>query len=344
MAGLPPPEGLERHRSGRMGSTPRGHVPDRGRHGEAGPAPSVEDVLRHVAVWAGRSVSYRPIEGGLSHHMWRIDAGNRSYVLRVLDTARSAAGLGISPRQEIENTLAAARSGVGARVFEVQPDIPALVLEYLPGRTLATAEVGEPATMRRIAVACRRLHTGPRFGNDVDIVAQTYRLLDVCRRHDLAIPDGYPERVTVANDVDAALKAMALSTVPCHNDLPAENFLDVGGQIRVVDYQLSGNNDPTFELGDIAGQADFDPDQTHRLAAEYFGDERTPALVARVRLHVMLSNFARTLWSAVHHGLFQKPQSGFDYAAEADDRWRQAKRDLDSPDLGRLLDAAAGRR
>jgi thiamine kinase-like enzyme len=150
--------------------------------------------------------------------------------------------------------------------------------------------------------------------------------------------------VTVADDVDAVLKATALSTVPCHNDLLAENLLDVGGQIRIVDYQLSGNNDPTFELGDIAAQANFDPDQAHRLTAEYFGDELTPALVARVRLHVMLSNFAWTLWSSVHHGLLHKPGSRFDYAAEADDRWRQAKRDLDSPDLGRLLGAAAGRR
>ena len=31
--------------------------------------------------------------------------------------------------------------------------------------------------------------------------------------------------------------------------------------MRIVDYQLSGNNDPAFELGDIAAEADFDPDR-----------------------------------------------------------------------------------
>ncbi|HET6214346.1 MAG TPA: phosphotransferase [Micromonosporaceae bacterium] len=305
--------------------------------------PPVEDVLRHVAVWAGRSVAYRPIEGGLSHRIWRVDAGNRSYVLRVLDVRVSEAGLGIPPDQEIANTLTGARCGVGARVFEVLPQVPALVLEYLPGRTLAPADVNEPATVSRIAAACRRLHAGPAFGNDFDIVAKLHELLDVCRRHDLPVPDGYAERVPVADKARSALAAMTLPAVPCHNDLLAENFLDVAGEIRIVDYQLSGNNDPAFELGDIAAEADFDPDQAGQLAAEYFGSEVTPALVCRVRLNLMLSNFAWTLWFSIHDGLLRTADTGFDYAAEAADKWRQARRDLDAPELGRLLDAVAGR-
>jgi thiamine kinase-like enzyme len=52
--------------------------------------------------------------------------------------------------------------------------------------------------------------------------------------------------------VDAGDRSCALASVPCHNDLLPENLLDVGGDIRIVDYQLSGSNDPTFELGDIA--------------------------------------------------------------------------------------------
>ena len=98
-----------------------------------------------------------------------------------------------------------------------------------------------------------------------------------------------------------------LPTVPCHNDLLAENFIDSGGVIRIVDYQLSGNNDPCFELGDIAAEADFDPDRVEALAAAYFGDELTAALLARVRLNLLLSNVTWTLWFSVHHGLLRNP-------------------------------------
>ena len=132
--------------------------------------------------------------------------------------------------------------------------------------------------------------------------------------------------------------------MPCHNDLLAENFIDSGGVIRIVDYQLSGNNDPCFELGDIAAESDFDPDRVGLLTDAYFGAERTPALVARVRLNLLLSNVCWTLWFSVHHGLLHNPGTSFDYAAEADDKWQRAVSDLDAPDFGRLLDAAAGRR
>ncbi|BCB87673.1 phosphotransferase [Phytohabitans suffuscus] len=316
----------------------------------------VEDVLGRVAVWSGQPVTHRPLTGGLSHHIWRVDVRGRSYVLRVLEPAVSAAGLGVPPPLEIENTRLAAESGAGARVYEVLPDVPALVLEFLPGRTLDAASVRQAGTIPRIAAACRVLHAGPRFGNDFDIIGKLYELLDVCRHNDLRLPDGYLERLSTVEHVRAALGVLPLPTVPCHNDLLPENFIadERSGDIRIVDYQLSGNNDPTFELGDIAAEADFDPDQVADLTAAYFGAETTPALIARVRLNLLLSNVTWTLWFSVHHGLLRdrdtahqpapsSQRSTFDYWAEAADKWGQACRDMDTPDLGRLMRAAAGR-
>ncbi|GIF67076.1 hypothetical protein Ais01nite_51110 [Asanoa ishikariensis] len=303
--------------------------------------PQAGEVLRRVPRFAGRPVRTTPVTGGLSHHIWRVDTGGRSYLLRVLDPAVSAAGLGVSPEQEIENTLRAAESGAGARVIEVVPDVPALVLEFLPGRTLHADDVRDPATITKIAAACRRLHDGPRFDNDFDIIAKRRDLLDLCARHDLRVPAGYHDR---QSEVDAIAQAVAgQPTRPCHNDLLPENFIDVAGEVRIVDYQLSGNNDPAFELGDIAAEADFDPDRTAALTAAYFGTESTPALHARVRLNLILSNVTWTLWFSVHHGLLRAPGSTFDYWNEAADKWARAIHDLDAPDLGRLIDTAAGR-
>ena len=308
-----------------------------------GEVASVEDVLGRVAMFSGQELTYTTLEGGLSHQIWVVRCGTASYVLRVLNPAVSAAGLGISPAREIANTLAAALSGVGARVHKVLPDVPAMVLEFLPGRTLSGAEVREPATLRRVAQACRRLHAGTRFDNEFSITEKLAELLEVCRRHDLRTPDGYGERLSTVDTIRKALDVAPLPGVPCHNDLLAENFIDGGGPIRIVDYQLSGNNDPSFELGDIAAEADFDPDRTEALTAAYFGDASTPALVARVRLNLLLSNVTWTLWFCVHHGLLREPRSTFDYWTEASDKWRQAQRDLDDPELGRLLDLASRR-
>jgi thiamine kinase-like enzyme len=305
--------------------------------------PEAGDVLRRVSLFAGRPVRATTIAGGLSHHIWRVDAGGRSYVLRVLDPSVSAAGLGIPPEQEIENTLRAAESGAGARVIEALPDVPALVLEFLPGRTLHAADVRAPAAIGRIAAACRRLHAGPPFGNDFDILTKRRELLDICARHGLRVPPGYADRESTVDAIGAALGSRPPRPRPCHNDLLPENFIDLAGDVRIVDYQLSGNNDPAFELGDIAAEADFDPDRTAALATAYFGTETGPALVARVRLNQILSNVTWTLWFSVHHGLLRAPGSSFDYWREAADKWARATRDLDAPELGRLIDAAAGR-
>jgi thiamine kinase-like enzyme len=300
-------------------------------------------VLRRVTIFAGRPLRHSPMVGGLSHQIWRVDAGGRSYVLRVLDPAVSAAGLGIPPLQEIDNTVLAAASGAGARVIEALREVPALVLEFLPGRTLAPPDVRAAATIPRIAAGCRRLHAGPRFGNDFDIVEKQRELLEICAKHDLPVPDGYRERLSTVDDMRTALAALPLPSRPCHNDLLAANLIDVAGDIRIVDYQLSGNNDPAFELGDVAAEAGFDPDRTQALAAAYFGAETAPALVARVRLNQILSDTVWTLWFCVHHGLLNPSGSSFDYEAEAADKWARAARDLDDPGLGKLIDAAAGR-
>jgi thiamine kinase-like enzyme len=304
--------------------------------------PTVDETLARVALLADRDWTYQRIAGGLSHRVYLVQAGTDQYVLRILEPAVSAAGLGIPPRQEIANTVRAAESGVGAAVLAVLPEVPAVLLEHLPGFTLGQLDLA--AMIGPVTAACRRLHAGPRFGNDFDINHKRAELLDRCARHDLAVPAGYADVLGTVDRVAQALAVAAPAAVPCHNDLLAENFIADGAVVRIVDYQLSGNNDPAFDLGDIAAEADFDPDQTGALAAAYFGAACTPALIARVRLNLVLSNVTWTLWFAVHHGLLRAPDSDFDYPGEAADKWRQALRDLDAPDLGRLIDTAAGRR
>ncbi len=301
---------------------------------------AIAEVAARAGFPAGPDTSYTVLKGGLSHLIVRVERAGRNHVLRVLNPAVSDAGLGIPPAQEIENTRAAARSGVGPAVHAVLAEPPAIVLEFLPGRTLSAADVRDPAMIPRIAAACRRLHAGPRFGNAFSIFRTADELFARCLRAGLEMPPGYAERRPALLELERALAMRPLPPAPCHNDLLAENLLDVDGEVRIIDYQLSGMNDPAFELGDIAAEADYTPDQCAALAAAYFGAECTAALVARVRLYLLASNFAWTLWFAIHHGLLT-PAPDFDYAAEAADKWGQAVRDLDSPDLGALLDKVA---
>ncbi|MGC5009212.1 choline/ethanolamine kinase family protein [Streptosporangium sp. DT93] len=300
------------------------------------------DPLADVRAWAGQPLTETPIKGGLSHRIVRLDAADgRRWLLRVLDPRVSEAGLGIPIEQEIANTVRAADAGIGPRVLHRLPD--ALVLEYLEGVTLdAHAVRGLPGP---VAAACRRLHAGPRFVNDFSVFRKLDEFLTLCRTHELAVPDGYLDRLPAAAEIERALAADPPPTVPCHNDLLPENLIRCGDEVRIVDYQLSGNNDPAFELGDIAAEADYDPDLTTRLARAYLGAEDR-RFTARVRLNLIMSNLTWTLWFAVHHGLLreQAADADFDYRAEAADKFSQAVRDLDDPGFGRLVDDVRGAR
>ena len=301
--------------------------------------PPVEEVIASVARFAGRHVEHELLKGGLSHriHLVRVDGAR--YVLRVLNRELELALLGIPAEQEIENTVRAARSGVGAGVHEVLPEFPALVLEFIDGETMAIDGVRAERNIARIAAACRTLHEGtPPFVNRFDIFRQLDGFLELCRRHELRIPDGYEDRLPAVRGIEAALAERPLPLAPCHNDLLAENFIDTPAGVRIVDWQLSGMNDPAFELGDIAAESDFEPERADALAAAYFGTAAEPALLARVRLYLLMSNFTWTLWFSVHDGMLEGPEVDFDYWAEASDKWGQALRDLEDPRLGRTLD------
>lgn len=295
---------------------------------------AVESARELVASWAGRPISHTTIKGGLSHHISRVETedGDR-WLLRVLNPRISEAGLGIPLDQEIANTVQAASTGVGAQVLHVMPE--AVLLEYIDGVTLDAPAVCTPVTITRIAAACRRLHAGPRFANDFSIFRKLDQLVALCRTHGLETPDGFQDCLPFAAEIEAALAVRPLPTVPCHNDLLPENLIADGPRIRIVDYQLSGNNDPCFELGDIAAEADFTPDDVARLTRAYFGDDEQ---AARVRLYLIMSNLTWTLWFVVHHGLVSgRGSPDFDYSAEAADKFRQAVRDLSDPSFGRLI-------
>ena len=58
--------------------------------------------------------------------------------------------------------------------------------------------------------------------------------------------------------IEQALSAVHVPTVPCNNDLLAANFIDDGDQIWIIDFEYAGNNDPCFELGNIWSESTLD--------------------------------------------------------------------------------------
>jgi thiamine kinase-like enzyme len=161
--------------------------------------------------------------------------------------------------------------------------------------------------------------------------------LDIVTAHDVTIPADYTDWLPVIAEIERAVGAAALPTAPCHNDLLCENFIDDGAALRIVDYELSGNNDPCFDLGNTAQEAEFDQDLRAALCEAYFGGP-DPRQLARMNLFALMSDVGWTLWGAIQARI---SAVDYDFTGYYTGRWQRALEVLRSDRLGRWMGEAA---
>ncbi|EWT00752.1 choline kinase [Intrasporangium oryzae NRRL B-24470] len=284
--------------------------------------------------WLAGPREVTELPGGLTNHNFRVRTAEHDVVVR-LSSADSEL-LGVDREHEWLNSRAAAEAGVGAPVLDYLPGHGVLVVQFLPGRTYAAHDVG--ANLRRIADALRRLHAGPEFASPFDMfdIQRGYRAIVAERR--LAAPAGYDELADRVGAVEAALRARPEALVPCHNDLLAANFLDDGGDVRIIDYEYSGMNEPAFELGNLVNESRLDHACLAELVEAYYGTV-TAQRLARAELWGLAGQYAWTLWGAIQHAV---SDVGADFWSFALERFEPAARLLTSPRLGVLIEDAVG--
>ncbi len=259
----------------------------------------LDALFDRTASLAARPRSVSELPGGLTNRNYKVTTPDGTFVARV-----SAAGsdlLAIDRDCEYRNSVTAAAAGAGAPVIEYRPQDRLLVVGYLPGRTLTAEDVAAPQNLPRIAAACRRLHDGGRFGNDFDMFDIQRGYLAVARDRGFKIPAGYDDLLPHCQAAEQALAARPAKTVPCHNDLLAANFIDDGDRIWLIDYELSGNNDACFELGNIAAESHLDDDALAGLVTAYYG-QPSSSRIARAKLFGLVSMYGWTLWGAIQNG------------------------------------------
>jgi len=296
---------------------------------------SIDEVVARI--WPGGEIRVAPIAAGLTNQNFRVEVQGTPYFVRLPGAWTDL--LAVDRANELHNTRAAAQADVGPEVVAHDPESGALVLAWIDGRTMSNAAFQAPGMPARIAESLRQLHAGLRFRDDFDMFRLTEYYLGVANQRSIRVPDGYREELPKVTLIEAALVGRPLPTVPCHNDLLAENYLDDGRKLWIVDYEYSGNNDPTFELGNTAQELGFDAARQEELCAAYFG-EATPALLARMRLQMIMSDVGWTLWAAIQAAI---SSIDYDFWGWAEERWGRASTAFNRDDFDDLLaEAVAG--
>lgn len=275
------------------------------------------------------------LPGGITNRNYRVDLPDRSVVVRLSDPESSV--LAIDREHEYRNTLAAAESGAGAPVVDYIPGEGVLIVGWIEGHTYGPAEVA--GNLSRIAESCRTLHSGPRFVSHFNMFDIQARYLAIVRERGYRLPDRYEEFTPALMRMRAAMAVAPEATVPCNNDLLAANFIDDGDRVWIIDYEYSGNNEASFELGNIWSESTLAPDLLEHLVAAYWG-AATPERVARARLWALMSKYGWTLWASIQDAI---SPIDFDYWGWGMEKYDRAVAEFDSREFDGWLDAVAGR-
>lgn len=296
--------------------------------------PAIHQFIERVRLWKGREPTVSPLSGGLTNENFLVEVDGTRYVVRIPGVATEL--LAVDRGNERHNAEAAATTGVSPRVLEYLPDLSVMVLEFIDGQTMSGEQLRSPEMVARMATSLQRLHGGPRFRKDFNMFRLVEYYLRIVDEHAMRIPAGFTDYMPTVHDVERAVAVNALPTVPCHNDLLAENYIDDGRQLWIIDFEYSGNNDPCFELGDTAQECAFDHELRAALCEAYFG-RLDPAQLARMELFACIADVGWTLWAAIQAKI---SAIDFDFWGWAEERWGRAVALMDSDTFAHLIGEA----
>jgi thiamine kinase-like enzyme len=284
----------------------------------------IEQAVQLVDDWKGKQIDIFPLSGGLTNTNYRVEVNSVPYVIRI--PGEGSQLLAIDRANEYHNAVAAAKTGISPKVVYYFPENNIMVLEFLEGKTMSNLDLNQSGMPSRIAKSLRKLHAGPGFLRNFNMFDLTRLYLETVKDNDVRIPDGYFERMSFVQRIEKAMSARPATIVPCHNDLLAENYIDDGEELRIIDFEYSGNNDPCFELGNTCQELQYNDDQIAELCTTYFG-ELFRGKIARMRLNMIMSDVGWGLWAAIQSKI---STIKYDFWGWALERWSRACQKMDS--------------
>ncbi len=273
--------------------------------------------------------------GGLTNLVFKVEVGELRYCLRLPGKGTETY---IDRKVEDTNARAAATSGVSPKVIHFGEDGVMLTSFVDHAVTMSGALFkARDGAVERAARAFRQLHDkAPDFAFRFELFKMIDDYLGVLDRLGAEIPDGYHDAVREAGAVRKALAVHPVALKPCHCDPLAENFLDTGERMWVVDWEYSGMNDPMWDLGDLSVEAGFDAGQDRRLLEAYFGGPASGFDCGRMVIYKAMCDLLWTLWGLIQHA---NKNPADDFWAYSLNRFERCKMLMRSAEFAEHLEA-----
>ena len=261
--------------------------------------------------------------GGLTNMNYRVDTSTGTYVMRV--SHKGTELLGINRENERVNTEKAWQAGVGAAVVDSLPAENVFVIRWIEARTLHAADIQtQPDILPRIANSVRALHSGPAFQGVFWFPEVRRVYLETVQEAGYFLPEPYLHIEPMVRRLEEVLASTPEKLVPCNNDLLAENFMDDGKKIWIIDYEYGGQNEASFEIGNLASESFLSDEKLSQLCDAYW-QKHSPSKIARAMAWSMIARFGWVLWASIQEAI---SPIDFDFRTWGMDKWNSVLPEL----------------
>lgn len=262
----------------------------------------VEVALARLPDLAGRILSHTlaiapvasPMHRGVASDGVRLDLVDGASVFLKIRHEDCAAD--ISP-YAVEAARKAASIGVAPDVIAAADGVLALNFLATPWRYARVGDLQDTVLLGKVLAAKKKLHAGGQIGQRFDPFMRIQALFSDVLRSGALLPDDTTRLVATSALIGEAIEAAGIDLTFCHNDGVASNIMVNGetGDVRLVDFDLAGDNDPWFDVGATLNEAcRFEADERQSVVS-YAGtcEER---FLNRCRLYGIVDDIMWGLW------------------------------------------------
>lgn len=239
------------------------------------------------------------IKQGLTNLSFRFSCRGQRYIYR-------HPGVGtekyISRRSEAFSMEVAKRLGLDNTVIEISGSEGWKISRYI--ENARQLDYGSEDEVKKALAMIKKLHDAAiRSDFDFDIWKKTLSLID----NTVAAHKDFPDFYELQGRMSALYEKVRADGVPwvlCHCDCYNPNFLlDDAGNMTLIDWEYSGNDDPANDLGTFICCSDYTYEQALHIFDLYYGRRPTDAELRHDLAYVAIASYYWYVWAVYQESI-----------------------------------------
>lgn len=227
-------------------------------------------IIKDLPFLKGKKLSIEKLKGGLTNVNFKVRVDKKIYVARFAPD--NSATLGMNKKSEVYNCTIAEKLNIGPKPVGLFPEENLFLVEYISGRVSNLKRAGSKDSIRQLAALFRKLHSGPRFKDTVDLFAQTRQYFATAQKLGSWMPKNVAYLMQSIKRIEKQLKKKSWIR-PAHLDLMIANVIHTKKGLKLIDWEYAGNADCRYDLAMISFKARYSKGQDELLLNNYGSKE-----------------------------------------------------------------------